>query len=142
MLDLARKDRETPAAVDRGSALMQVADEDLARIVSLLLRGSGFQVERFRDVVELQAAAARIGVSVVLIAGGAKAPGAHPLGGFVNRRDRHYLLVALVGGDAAAALAAGADHVIHLPFDPDTFTAEILRRLAPASPADMPSPAT
>jgi DNA-binding response OmpR family regulator len=142
MLDLARKDRETPAAVDRGSALMQVADEDLARIVSLLLRGSGFQVERFRDVGELQAAAGRIGVTVVLIAGGANAPGAHPLGGFVNRSDRHYLLVALVGGDAAAALAAGADHVIHLPFDPDTFTAEILRRLAPASPADTPSPAT
>jgi DNA-binding response OmpR family regulator len=140
MLDLARKDREP--AVDRGSAVMHVADEDLARIVSLLLRGAGFQVERFNNVAELQAAAGRIGVRLVLLAGGSNTPGAHPLGGFMNRRDREYLLVALVGGDGRAALAAGADYVVHLPFDPRTFTGEILRRQAPASPADRPSPAT
>jgi hypothetical protein len=40
-------------------------------------------------------------------------------------------MVALVSGDGAAALAAGADHVMALPFDPGTFTGEILRRLAP-----------
>jgi DNA-binding response OmpR family regulator len=139
MLDLARRDRET-AAIDRGAALMHVADEDLARIVSLLLRSAGFQVERCRDVAELQAAADQIGVTLVLIAGGANTPGAHPLDGFVNRTGRGYLLVALVGGDGTAALKAGADHVVHLPFDPRTFTAEILRRLAPASLVDTPSP--
>jgi hypothetical protein len=31
--------------------------------------------------------------------------------------------------------------VVHLPFDPRTFTGEILRRQAPASPVDRPSPA-
>jgi DNA-binding response OmpR family regulator len=139
MLDLARKDRESPS-VDRGAALMHVSDEDLARIISLLLRGSGFKVERFRDIPELQSAASRLGVSLVLIAGGASSSGAHPLGGFVAEAGRTYLLVALVGGDDAAAKAAGADHVVHLPFDPGTFTAEILRRLTPASPADRPSP--
>jgi DNA-binding response OmpR family regulator len=141
MLDLARKDRETPA-VDRGTAVMHVADEDLARIVSLLLRGAGFQVERLDSVPQLQAAADRIGVKLVLLAGGSSTPGAHPLGGFVNKRDREYLLVALVGGDGTAALGAGADYAVHVPFDPRTFTAEILRRLAPASPVDSPSPAT
>ncbi|MGH7508859.1 MAG: response regulator [Gemmatimonadales bacterium] len=141
MLDLARRDRES-TAVHRGTALMHLADEDLARIVSLLLRGSGFEVERVRDVAQLQAAAGRVGVTVVLIAGGASAPGAHPLGGFVAQEDRDYLVVALVAGEGSAAKAAGADHVVHLPFDPGTFTAEILRRLAPVSPADKPSSAT
>jgi DNA-binding response OmpR family regulator len=130
MLDLARIDRDAPVP-QRGTALLHVADEDLARIVSLLLRASGFQVERSRDPGALQAAADRVGVTVVLIAGGASTPGAHPLGGFVAKREREYLLVALVAGDGAAARAAGADHVVGLPFDPRTFTDEILRRLSP-----------
>jgi DNA-binding response OmpR family regulator len=130
MLDLARIDREGHV-LQRGTALVQVADEDLARIVSLLLRASGFQIERCRDPGKLQTAAERVGVSVVLIAGGASTPGAHPLGGFEAKRERDYLVVALVAGDGAAARAAGADHVVSLPFDPRTFTEEILRRLAP-----------
>jgi hypothetical protein len=103
-----------------------VPDGDLARIASLLLRGAGFQVERCPTIPELQQSANRLGVTVVLIAGGASSPGAHPLGGFLAGKDRDYLLVALVTGDGTAATAAGADHVIHLPFDPGTFTAEIL----------------
>jgi DNA-binding response OmpR family regulator/ribosomal protein S21 len=125
MLDLERKDREQ-SAVQRGTALVHVPDQDLARIASLLLRGAGFQVEHCSSITELQQSATRIGVTVILIAGGASSPGAHPLGGFVARKDRDYLLVALVAGDGVAAAAAGADHVIHLPFDPGTFTAEIL----------------
>lgn len=131
MLDLERKDAES-IPVQRGTALMHMPDEDLARVVSLLLRGAGFQVERTRDIQELQAGAGRIGVTVVLIAGGASSPGAHPLEGFVAPRDRDYLVVALVGGNGEAARAAGADHIVPVPFDPGTFTSEILRRLAPA----------
>jgi DNA-binding response OmpR family regulator len=141
MVDLERKEREAPA-MQRGTALILVPDEDLARIISLLLRGAAFQVERCHTVDELQLSAARLGVKVVVIAGGASSPGAHPLGGFSGQGDREYLLVALVAGDGVAALGAGADHVVHLPFDPGTFTAEIVRRLTPASPADTPSPAT
>ena len=140
MLDLERQDHGTPA-IDRGSALLHLPDEDLARIVSLLLRDAGFQVRRLQSIPELQTTAQSIGVSIVVIAGGASTPGGHALGGFVPAADREYLTVALVAGGEAAALAAGADHVVHLPFDPGTFTAEILRRLAPASPADKPSPA-
>jgi DNA-binding response OmpR family regulator len=131
MVDLERKEHEV-SVLQRGTALLHLPDEDLTRIVSLLLRGAGFQVERCRSMVELQASAARIGVTVVVIAGGASTPGAHPLGGFAAHRDHEYLLVALVTGDGAAATAAGADHVVHLPFDPGTFTAEILHRLSPA----------
>jgi DNA-binding response OmpR family regulator len=131
MLDLERPSAETPV-LSRGTALIYVPDEDLARIVSLLLRGAGFQVERTPTVKDLQARSERIGVSAVLVAGGADTPGAHPLEGFVPKTDRTYLLVALVAGGGSAAEAAGADHVVHLPFDPGTFTAEILRRLSPA----------
>lgn len=141
MLDLARREREGPA-VHQGTALMHVADEDLARIISLLLRGAGFEVERCRDIAQLQTGSKRVGVTVVLIAGGASTPGTHPLNGFQADEERDYLLVALVAGDETAARSAGADHVVHLPFDPGTFTAEILSRLAPVSPADRPSPAT
>lgn len=141
MVDLERKEHEV-SVLHRGIALLYLADEDLTRIVSLLLRGAGFQVERCGSLAELQASAARIGVAVVLIAGGASTPGSHPLGGFAAAAEREYLLVALVAGDGKAALEAGADHVVHLPFDPGTLTAEIMRRLSPAWPADTPFPAT
>jgi DNA-binding response OmpR family regulator len=139
MLDLDRPTGET-SVLSRGTALIYVPDEDLARIVSLLLRAAGFRVERCSSIAELQDGSERVGVTVVLVAGGADTPGAHPLEGFVPGEERGYLMVALVAGGDAAARAAGADHVVHLPFDPGTFTAEILRRLSLASPADTPSP--
>jgi DNA-binding response OmpR family regulator len=129
MLDLDRKEHEG-VVVERGTALLHVSDEAMARIISLLLRGAGFKVERCSTLEDLQRAAARLGVTVVVIAGGASSPGAHPLGGFVGARDRDYLLVALVSGGGMAAVEAGADHVVELPFDPGTFTAEIMRRLS------------
>jgi hypothetical protein len=35
-------------------------------------------------------------------------------------------VVALVAGDGAAARAAGADRVVRLPFDPGTFTTDMV----------------
>ena len=128
MVDLERNEPEA-AAVHRGTAILHVPDEDLTRIISLLLRDAGFQVERCQTIEELQQSSARLGVSLVLIAGGASSPGAHPLGGFAARKDRDYLLAALVAGDAAAAESAGADHVVQLPFDPRTFTSDLIAAL-------------
>jgi signal transduction histidine kinase len=131
MLDLERQTTGEHPVMNRGTALLYVPDEDLARVVSLLMRAAGFTVERSLAVTELQTSAKRFGVSVVLVAGGADTPGAHPLEGFEPDPDREYLVVALVSGGGSAASAAGADHVVHLPFDPGTFTTEILRRLPP-----------
>ena len=139
MLDLAKPPDGVPK-VHRGEAVLYLGDEDLARITSLLLRDAGFGVRRAGTLAELERVASRLGVSVVLIAGGGSTPGAHSLGGFVPAERREYLVVALVTDEGSAARSAGADHVVHLPFDPRTFTAEILRRLAQASPADTPSP--
>jgi DNA-binding response OmpR family regulator len=120
MLDLAREE-STAAAVHRGAALLYLGDEDLARIVSLLLREAGFQVRRVETAADLEKAANTIGVTLVVTAGA---------GGFVPPAEREYVVVALVSGAESAALAAGADHVVQLPFDPGTFTAEILDSLA------------
>jgi DNA-binding response OmpR family regulator len=129
MLDLSNE-AGAAGSPDRGIALVHLADEDLIRIVSLLLRDAGFQVRRVESVPELAAGAESIGVSLVVLAGGATTPGAHPLGGFEPPRSRDYLVVALVTGSEAAAMAAGADQVVRLPFDPRTFTGDILRRQA------------
>ncbi len=129
MVDLAADPPEEPAA-RRGAAHVWLGDEDLARVVSLLLRHAGFQVERHARVGSLEIAAPRLGTRLVVIAGGTGAAGAHPLGGFEPPPDREYSVVALVAGDASAARRAGADHVIQLPFDPGTFTAEIIEAAA------------
>jgi DNA-binding response OmpR family regulator len=139
MLDLTHRASASPGQ-HRGEAVLYLADEDLARITSLLLRDAGFQVRRAGSLAELESGASRLGVSLVVVAGSGSTPGAHPLGGFVPATAREYLVVALVPGEGTAARAAGADHIVPLPFDPKTFTAEILRRLSPASPADTPFP--
>ena len=114
------------AAVHRGIALVSLADEDLARVVSLLLRHVGFAVERHAGPADLRIAAARPGVTLVVLAGAGGAAGAHPLGGFDPPPARGYRVVALVHGDGDHARAAGADHVVQLPFDPGSFTTDII----------------
>lgn len=109
-----------------GIALVQVPDEDLARIAALLLRHAGFAVERCADLAELEERVRRVGVSLVLVLGGTGAAGAHPLGGFAPPAGREFRVVALVAGEGAAARAAGADRVIELPFDPGLFTADMV----------------
>jgi CheY-like chemotaxis protein len=125
MIDLAAG-ADPVAAVHRGTALVCLADEDLARVVSVLLRHAGFAVERHLDPAGLLAAASRIGVTLVVLAGGAGAAGTDPLGGFTPPPERSYRVVALVRGDGAPAVAAGADSVVQLPFDPGTFTTDIV----------------
>jgi DNA-binding response OmpR family regulator len=125
MVDLAGAAPE-PAAPLHGGALVLVGEEDLARVVVLLLRHAGFAVERCVTVDELQQASGRLGISLVVVLGGTDAAGAHPLSGFDPPDVRAYRLVVLVAGDPWAARGAGADRVIELPFDPGGFTAEMV----------------
>lgn len=125
MIDLAATPAPAPT-VKRGTAVVCLADEDLARVVALLLRHVGYAVERQDEASRLAAAAERVGVSLVVLAAGTGAAGADPLGGFTPAAERDYKVVALVRGDGAAAIAAGADRVVQLPFDPGTFTSDII----------------
>jgi hypothetical protein len=113
-------------AVRTGHALVLVTDEDLERIVLLLLRQAGFDAERVDSVAQLGTLAERTDVRVVVLLGGTDAVGAHPLGGFVPPAERAYRVIALVAGAGGPAMAAGADQVVQLPFDPGAFTAELL----------------
>ena len=106
--------------------MVLLADEDLARVVSLLLRHVGFEVHPAADVADLQARADAVGVRLVVVSGGSDAAGAHPFGGFVPAERRGYRLVALTTGDGGPARAAGADLVVPLPFDPGVFTADLV----------------
>ncbi len=115
----------------RGRAVVLLADEDLSRVVSLLLRSAGFAVTAATDAADLRTRSADSGVRLVVVSGGTDAAGARPLGGFVPAEPRDYGVVALVTGDPAPALAAGADRAIALPFDPRAFTLDVLDLVAP-----------
>jgi signal transduction histidine kinase len=115
-----------PAPPPRGLALVYGPEDDLVRIVSLLLRDAGFSVERSATIDELMVGASRVGTALVLVQAGSGAAGAHPLAGFDPPAARDYRVVALVAGDGEAALAAGADLAVELPFDPGSFTAEMV----------------
>lgn len=125
MVDLDAENLGAPEPY-RGTALVQVAEEGMARIVVLLLRHAGFAVKRCATTEDLRLAAERAGVALVLLLGGAGAAGAHPLGGFDPPSVRSYRVVALVAGDGTAARNAGADRAIELPFDPGSFTADMV----------------
>jgi hypothetical protein len=125
MVDLEGEGPAAPA-VTRGSALVLVAEEDLARVVTLLLGHAGFAAERCATPAALQKGVGRLGVALVVVLGGTDAAGAHPLGGFDPPPGRGYRVVALVAGDGTAARAAGADRVIELPFDPGRFTVDMV----------------
>ena len=120
-----------PAGPDRGQALALVSDEHLARVVMLLLKHAGFEVARPVDAARLEHLAAAGSPRLVVVQGGTDAAGAHPLAGFVPPPDRSYRVVALVSGAGTAALASGADRVVQLPFDPASFTADVLELTGP-----------
>lgn len=126
MIDLSRRTQPTPAY--RGRALLALPDEDIARVVTALLRHAGYRPERVADGRALRVAADTADVALLLVAGTEGSAGSDPLGGYRPgpRGPQRPLLVAFVDGDGAAARAAGADHVVSLPFDPGTFTSDLL----------------
>lgn len=112
--------------VARGTAVVAVLDETVARVASLLLRTAGFTIVRAETEAQLEQASAAAGVTLVLFSVTGSAPGSDPLGRFNPTPGRRYKTVALVAGAGGAAAATGADHLMRLPFDPATFVGEIL----------------
>ncbi|MDH5314876.1 MAG: response regulator [Gemmatimonadota bacterium] len=117
-------------AIFRGRALVHHPDQRVERVLSLLLRDAGFVVDRPASVADLQHAASDPGVTLVALPAG---PKEEPLSGFVPVPDRRYSLVVLGGEQGVRSRAAGADHVIALPFDPDTVVGDLLELLAEKS---------
>jgi DNA-binding response OmpR family regulator len=128
MVDLG--DAGAASGIGRGQALLLVTEEHLARVVSLLLRHAGFEVARADDAAHLTQLATAGRPRLVVAQGGTDAAGAQALSGFVPPAERGYRVVALVSGTGAGALAAGADRVVELPFDPAAVTAHLRARTA------------
>ncbi|MEO8201824.1 MAG: response regulator [Gemmatimonadota bacterium] len=115
-------------AVSRGNIVVWTFDKDLGRVIALLLKHAGFTLRIATDILTLVRESNTLGVSAVII-GSPDAPGSRPLGGFSPPRDRMYALIALVQGDGTREREAGADHIVVLPFDPGSFTEEVLRAI-------------
>jgi DNA-binding response OmpR family regulator len=113
--------------VYRGRALVLHPDQRVVRVLSLLLRDAGFVVDRPASVADLQHAVTGTGVTLVVLPAG---PGDDPLSGFVPAPDRGYVLVVLGTEQATRSRAAGADHVVALPFDPASIVADLLEVMA------------
>jgi DNA-binding response OmpR family regulator len=111
-------------ALHRGRAVLCVPDRELARVTALLLRHAGFTVDRSDSIPEAAEEAARVDTTLVILSVTGSPP--DPLQGFRPPANRRYTLLALVPGDGDAARAAGADLVLSLPFDPSSFSAEIM----------------
>jgi DNA-binding response OmpR family regulator len=107
---------------DRGVAALYAPDDDLARVTALLLRRAGFQVDRHREAAALDAASRESTVRLVIVAADT---GEAPLAGFRPASERGYRVAALVSDSGTRARAAGADHVVQLPFDPATLSDEL-----------------
>ena len=112
--------------VQRGTAVLAVPDETVARVAELLLRTAGFTVVRAATTEELDRAVGRAGVTLVLVTARGGAPGTDPLGGFRAPAGRPYRVVALASGQAGAAAAGVSHHVMMLPFDPGTLWGRFL----------------
>jgi len=121
MVDLEAPAEAADDQVIRGTALTHIADVALNRVVGLLLQQAGYRVTDCRTLADLESRAAALGISLVVVAGGA--PGPDPLERLAAPGDRAYRLVALI--PAGAPAGDRADHVIRLPFDPATFVEEI-----------------
>jgi DNA-binding response OmpR family regulator len=126
MLDLAGGPSQS--VVRRGDAVLWVADENTARVTGLLLRHAGFSARRAGSIEEVVRDAGRLGVTLIVIQQPTGST-VSPLGGFRPTKDRFHTLIALAEGDGEPEKKAGADAVIRLPFDPASFTEEVLRAL-------------
>ena len=128
MIDINAAPAPPVRVISRGEALLLLSDEDLVRVVSLLLRHAGFTVRAASDLETLTRESGKLGVRLVVVES-TGLPGQHPLGGFHPSHDHLFTLVALVRGDGEAERAAGANHTVTLPFDPGSFTEEVLRAI-------------
>ena len=102
------------------------------RALLRMLRHAGFTARRAASIEEVVRDAGRLGVSLIVIEqpGGS---GVSPLGGFRPAKGKFYTLIALAEGDGEPEKKAGADAIIRLPFDPASFTEEVLRALEKGS---------
>lgn len=109
-----------------GRAVLAAADPPLRRVMTVLLRRGGFDVEVFEGWNEVTIRlAASPAPSVVLLAGITPPPGeaATVTGGPLQRR---WALVVVAAPHAEGGLGPLCDLLLPIPFDPATFAAQVV----------------
>jgi DNA-binding response OmpR family regulator len=122
MIDLGDSGDHSPQSY-RGRAVMHLADDRAVRVLALLLRHAGFEVERAVSAADARTAADKVGVSLVVLGSGPDLP--DPLERFPASTERGYAVVVFSADGGVAA--AGADLSLPLPFDPATVVDELLQ---------------
>ncbi len=122
MIDLGDSGDHSPQSY-RGRAVMHLADDRAVRVLALLLRHAGFEVERAVSAADARTAADKVGVSLVVLGSGPDLP--DPLERFPASTGRGYAVVVFSADGGVAA--AGADLSLPLPFDPATVVDELLQ---------------
>lgn len=106
-----------------GTALVYLPDDDLARVLSLLLSQAGYGVRRCPSTADLADATAEPDVRLAVFA----ATHAAPTGGLALNRARDFRAVAIAADDETARRAVECDLVVRVPFDPARLAEELAR---------------
>lgn len=122
MVDLDAAERVDAPKIKRGTAALWTRSEETGRVVAMLLKREGFSVERCESLEQFGKLADMLGTTLLVAEAGDPSTG-DPLGGFRPRRTRVYTFV-LLSGEVADEY--GADLVVPLPFDPESFTRDVL----------------
>jgi DNA-binding response OmpR family regulator len=109
----------------RGRAVVAAADPPLRRVISVLLRREGFEVETYETLEEVAGILTEgLPPNVVVLAGygrGDAAAAAVPL-----REGRPWKLVILATPRSVDQKDCGCDLLLPLPFDPATFAGQVI----------------
>jgi len=109
----------------RGRAIVAASDAPVRRVISVLLRREGFEVETCEALEEVETALVdRPPPSVVVLVGYGRDDA--PLAPVALRRDRPWHLVILAVPGSVDKADCGCDLLLPLPFDPATLAEQVV----------------
>lgn len=110
-----------------GRALIVAEDTPMRRVLSVLLRRSGFESESFESVDQLVARLTEEPTPTVVVVAGISSGETDPLGLTSPTAQRTWALVTFAApGSSKGVLARVSDLALSLPFDPATVAAQIV----------------
>lgn len=117
MIDL---DGPAVLSTNRGRAVVAAQDPSLRRVIAVLLRRAGFELETFETAAEANARLDHPPMPTVVLAAGDDALQEE------CRRDHRWPLVVLAPAGGGGILGRFADLIIPIPFDPGTFAEQVI----------------
>lgn len=120
LVRMADLDAPGPIITTRGRAVVVAQDPGMIRVIGVLLRRAGFELESFDSAAEANARLDLPPSPAVVIAAGDAALQEE------CRREHDWPLVVLAPPGGGGALGQYADLIIPVPFDPGTFAGQVL----------------